>query len=385
MGDTDAVAAADLWNRRGEELSLDALAWIWAVIDDPAIDEEIARIVANRAVETAGQANFTVDYGDDAYVILHSDRRTDGIVLNALIDQQPDSDLIPKVVAGLMAARTQGRWDNLQENAFILLALKRYFETYEGQSPEFVARVWLGERFAGAQEFTDRSTDRNVIAVPTADVIAGGDADIVIGHEGSGRLYYRLGLRYAPDDLVLEPLDRGFVVERRYVAIDDPADVAQDPDGTWRIRPGARVRVVVSMVADSARTNMALIDPLPAGLEIQNPDLAITPDAPPAPSDPVPTEGDAFEGDVAAETFGSDVGVGYDWSYPYWLSWFDHQNQRDDRAEAFAGYLPAGVYTYSYVALATTPGRFVVPPARAEEIYAPETFGRSGTATVVVG
>ncbi len=385
-GDRDPAAAFDLWDRRGEELPLDALAWVWGVIDDAAVGEEIARIVANRAVETAGQANFTVDYGDDAYLILHSDRRTDGIVLDALIDQQPDSDLIPKVVAGLMAARTQGRWDNLQENAFILLALKRYFETYEGQTPQFVARVWLGERFAGAQEFTDRSTDRNVVTIPTADVIAAGDADIVIGHEGSGRLYYRLGLRYAPDDLVLEPLDRGFVVERRYVAIDDPADVSQDPDGTWHIRAGARVRVQLSMVADSARTNMALIDPLPAGLEIQNPDLAITPDTP---ADPIPIEGDTFEGD----TFDGEVTVGgpvvdsgrfSDWSYPYWLSWFDHQNRRDDRAEAFAGYLPAGVYTYSYVARATTPGTFVVPPARAEEIYAPETFGRSGTATVVV-
>jgi hypothetical protein len=33
------------------------------------------------------------------------------------------------------------------------------------------------------------------------------------------------------------------------------------------------------------------------------------------------------------------------------------------------------VYTYSYVARATTPGAFVVPPAKAEETYHPETFG----------
>ena len=25
-----------------------------------------------------------------------------------------------------------------------------------------------------------------------------------------------------------------------------------------------------------------------------------------------------------------------DWSYPWWGAWFDHQNRRDDRAEAFA-------------------------------------------------
>jgi uncharacterized protein YfaS (alpha-2-macroglobulin family) len=43
------------------------------------------------------------------------------------------------------------------------------------------------------------------------------------------------------------------------------------------------------------------------------------------------------------------------------------------------------VYDYSYIAHATTPGEFVVPPTRAEEIYAPETFGRSATDRVVIG
>ncbi|MCY4666069.1 MAG: hypothetical protein OXC00_15545, partial [Acidimicrobiaceae bacterium] len=68
----------------------------------------------------------------------------------------------------------------------------------------------------------------------------------------------------------------------------------------------------------------------------------------------------------------------------WWWSWYEHQNLRDDRAEAFSSYLWAGTHEYSYVVRATTPGTFVVPPAKAEEIYAPEVFGRSGTDTVVV-
>ena len=63
----------------------------------------------------------------------------------------------------------------------------------------------------------------------------------------------------------------------------------------------------------------------------------------------------------------------------WWGPWFEHQNLRDERAEAFTSLLWSGVHTYSYVARATTPGQFVVPPAKAEEMYAPETFGRSGT------
>ncbi len=68
------------------------------------------------------------------------------------------------------------------------------------------------------------------------------------------------------------------------------------------------------------------------------------------------------------------------WSRP----WFEHQNLRDERVEAFSSLLWEGVHTYRYVARATTVGTFVVPPPKAEEMYAPETFGRGGTDIVIV-
>lgn len=43
-----------------------------------------------------------------------------------------------------------------------------------------------------------------------------------------------------------------------------------------------------------------------------------------------------------------------------------------------------GVYEYSYIARATTPGEFIVPPAKAEEMYHPETFGHGASDRVVV-
>ena len=382
-GDRDTAKAQALFDSKGEDLPLDAIAWLWPVVDDADTNAAIERIIQNKAVDTAGAVTFTTAATDDDYVTLRSDRRTDGLILDDLITLTPDSDLIPKVVTGLLAAQSQGRWDNVQENSFILLAMKHYFDTYESQTPEFVAKVWLGDRFAGEHPFSGRSTDRAVLEVPTADLIANGDDDLTISKEGSGRLYYRIGLRTAPDDLVLQPLDRGFVVARTYEAVDDPADVSRDADGTWHIRAGARVRVRLTMVAESQRTHVALVDPLPAGLEILNPELATTPDAP---TDPAQGGGGC---DTGSE-FGSDCGV-YDTSSswassfsPWYLTWFDHQNLRDDRAEAFSNYLSAGTYDYTYVARATTPGSFVVPPVRAEEMYFPETFGRGASDKVVV-
>jgi uncharacterized protein YfaS (alpha-2-macroglobulin family) len=63
----------------------------------------------------------------------------------------------------------------------------------------------------------------------------------------------------------------------------------------------------------------------------------------------------------------------------YASKWYDHQNLRDERAEVFKALLYEGVWHYSYVARATTPGDFAASPAKAEEMYSPETFGRSHT------
>jgi uncharacterized protein YfaS (alpha-2-macroglobulin family) len=71
--------------------------------------------------------------------------------------------------------------------------------------------------------------------------------------------------------------------------------------------------------------------------------------------------------------------------YWYWSrTWYEHQNMRDERVEAFASLLWEGVWDYTYVAKATTPGVFVVPPPKAEEMYSPETFGRGAGDRVVV-
>ena len=381
MGDSDPERARALVREEGVTgLSFEAIGWVLPVLSgDPASKAEATALrthLANRVTETAAAAHFAVDYGEQGpHVLLYSDRRADAIVLEALIADQPKSDLIPKIVEGLLAQRKAGRWANTQENAFVLLALDRYFNTYEKTTPDFVARLWLGQRYAGDHAFRGRTTERHHVEIPMralSEVPSG--ADLTLGKEGPGRLYYRLGLRYAPASLDLAPADHGFAVERTYEAVDDPGDVRRDSDGAWRIRAGARVRVRVTMAAEARRYHVALVDPLPAGLEPMNPELATTGTIPDAPPDTVDV--------VGAPGLGRP---GHPGSWWWWRRvWFDHQNMRDDRVEAFTSLLWEGVYTYRYVARATTPGRFVVPPPRAEEMYAPETFGRGGTDRVVV-
>ncbi|MBO0726054.1 MAG: hypothetical protein J2P52_10680, partial [Blastocatellia bacterium] len=172
MGDRDAAGARNLISRAGgvEKLPLESLGWLLAVLSgDANSQKEVAAIhrqLDNRVEETAGAAHFTTSYKDGAHLLLHSDRRADAIILEALIGDDPKNDLIPKIVRGLLAARKAGRWENTQENVFALLALGRYFAAYEKVAPNFVARLWLGDTFAGRQQFRGRSTDSRQLNIP---------------------------------------------------------------------------------------------------------------------------------------------------------------------------------------------------------------------------
>jgi alpha-2-macroglobulin len=368
MGDTDIAKGQQLIREAGgvDKLAMEADGWLLGLFaGDKAADAErkaIVRLALNKVSETAGAANFTTHYNDGAYLLLASDRRVDGVMLESLIQEAPTNDLIPKLVTGLLAHRKAGRWLNTQENSFVLVALDRYFQTYEKATPDFVARAWLGNDYAGDHAFKGRSTDYYEIAIAMKDVASHDKSDLTIQKDGTGRLYYRIGMNYAPASLKLEPADYGFVVERKYEAVDDPKDVTRTPDGTWHVKAGARVRVNLTMVNENRRYHVALVDPMPAGFEAMNPALAVTG---PIPLDPKEQKSRG--------------------SYWWWYGpWYEHQNLRDERVEAFAALLWEGVHTYQYVARATTPGNFVVPPTKAEEMYMPETFGRGGSDRVIV-
>ena len=102
MGNRDAARARRLVAEEGlEKLPLEAVGWLLPVLSGDANSAAevaaIRRLLNNRAEETAATAHFVTSYGDDDYLLLHSSRRADGIILEALITDQPQSDLIPKI------------------------------------------------------------------------------------------------------------------------------------------------------------------------------------------------------------------------------------------------------------------------------------------------
>jgi alpha-2-macroglobulin len=364
LNDSDPARARRLIAESGgvEKTPLESLGWVWPTLTKANAQERasITKHLANRVTETAGAAHFVTSYGDGDYLLLHSDLRADGILLEGMIGDDPKSDVIPKLVTGLLGHRKAGRWGSTQENAFVLLALDKYFRTYENVKPDFVARAWLGDKYAGERAYKGYNTERQEIRIPMKQLAALGSSDVTLQKDGQGRMYYRLGMQYSPSDLKVPPMERGFTVTRMYEAADKDAVVSKDAAGTWHVKAGSLVRARVTMVTQARRHHVALVDPMPAGFEPLNASLAVTG---PIPQDPK-----------------AQSGTNYWWS----RTWYEHQNLRDERAEAFTSLLWDGVHEYVYTARATTPGQFVVSPPKAEEMYSPEVFGRGKGDIVVV-
>jgi uncharacterized protein YfaS (alpha-2-macroglobulin family) len=217
-------------------------------------------------------------------------------------------------------------------------------------TPRYTGKLWLGPGAYAEQAFVGRSNARASAALGWNALPPGSTQDVALAKAGAGRMYYRVGVSYAPRETNLPALDAGFIVRRSYAAVDDPADVTRLPDGGIKIRLGAKVQVTLEALVTSRRYEVALVDPLPAGFETVNEALA--------------TSERAARNELDA----------------HW----DFTNLRDERSEAFALEMGEGLHRFSYTVRAKTPGTFVAAPAKAEEMYSPETFGRSSSQTVVI-
>lgn len=363
LGDVDTAAVLRLLRQAAvEDQPLEVLAWSLLVLrhDAHTADaiQDLLRFISTRVNETTGKAEFASGYREeDGYLVLDSDRRSDALLLQVLMELQPDSDLISKVMGGILAARrSNGHWGSSQDNVFVLLAMNQYFHQYEAATPDFQAQVWLDDTLVMNAPFAGREAVTRSVTLPMPWLFDHSPERLQLVRAGAGRMYYRVGLDYIPSDLRLAPRERGFTVLRTYTGVDDPDDVWQDAEGVWHVKLGARVRIETTMAAPGRRYHVLLESPLPAGLEAVNPTL---------------------EGNRA---FADPNRMRGSW---YWY-WFDHQQLLDERAQAVTTYLPGGVHRYAIIAEATTPGVFQVPPARAAEIYAPETFGHGPSEVVVV-
>jgi uncharacterized protein YfaS (alpha-2-macroglobulin family) len=310
-----------------------------------------------------------------------SDTRTNGALLEALTDIQPSHPFVGKLARYLVGVRgSDGAWRSTQEAAWTLMGLAEVVRTKEKDTPDYKAAVALGEAMLFEQEFHGRSMKVEEKALPMAELLTksnGAAQKLTFSKDGQGVLYYSALLRYAPKQLPMTPLDNGLFVQRWF----EP--YAGGGQAT-KFYAGDLVRVRLRVATNQERHWAAFEVPLPAGLEPVDTTLATTGKNVSSPREERRDVGYEAEGVGEGEEGGAYEGEGGGpWAFAFW-SPFNHVEQRDSKVLLFADHLPAGVHVSSFVARATTPGRYLLKPARGSLMYEPEVWGRSEGGTFEV-
>ncbi len=351
--------------------------------------EALLQDILDHAQETPGEVHFAETDANSYAPLFSSDVRTTGMALQTLVDLQPGHPFISKIARYFASVRRgTGSFRNTQEAAYALMGLTEVVRVRERTPPDFTAKVSLAGKELVSQQFKGRSLELVTRNVPIDEVIAaakqGGKtgAPFIFTVDGQGLLQYSALLRYAPAAMPMKPRDEGMFVQRWIEPYDSDGKAATE------FQAGELVRVRVRVATRMERHYVAVDVPLPAGLEAVDLQLATSAHQPTA-QHQERNEGEGEEGFDDNGTdgqAGGDSGGADDFDATGWFySPFVWSEKRDDRAVYFADVLPAGVHVQSFVARATTPGKFLLKPAKAEEMYTPEVFGRSegGTITIV--
>jgi uncharacterized protein YfaS (alpha-2-macroglobulin family) len=374
LGDKPSAAINRLYEQR-DKLPVFARALLLSAMSQTGGDKQAMQTllddVLNQVHQTGKVAKIEEDLGYAFATIFHSSNRSTAMVLDALLRIKPDHPLVDKLVAYLVGQRKNGRWRNTQETAYALLGMQRYYRAREAEEPNFTARVLLGSQELIKKRFEGRSLKVYSRRMAMSQLI-GKKGVLGFVLDGKGRLHYTARLTYARAKLPQTPWDEGFFVTRSYEPIRSSASSfaalrgaqpafkrADTKAGKIKLVAGDMVRVKLRIVVPQQMHYVVVDDPLPAGLEAVNFNLMTAA---------------RHRRSYTSSSYGSRHGSGR-----WWYSPFYHRETRDDRVQLFADRLMPGVYTYVYLARATTIGRFVAPPTKVEQMYEPEVFGRTAT------
>ncbi len=298
---------------------------------------------------------------------LESDVRNTAVVINALAGIDPQNKLLPGAIRWLMLARQAQLWETPYDTAWSIMALAGWMAKTGELEANFNYALALNLQPEIQGTFTPQNITANErTVVPLSDLVpnAVNFFDFQRG-AGNGRLYYTMHLNSFLLAESVSAVSRGITIQRTYY------DAACNPESETcapiaQITAGQQVRVELTIIAPNDLIYTVVRDPLPAGAEAIDPNLA---------------------------TSASGVGPGLQrmdadvYRYGYWGWWFFNRVEfRDEEVRFYARYLPAGTYQYTYTMQASIPGAFQVMPATARQEFFPEVFGRSdGLLFTIIG
>ena len=317
---------------------------------------EVTGLLMNQAVISSDEVHIRA--GDTHPGLMGSTVRTNAFALRALVLSDPENPHVVPLANWLVRERRDGHWGGTQSNAMGLLAMTQYIDVMEKDQPNLSLLATLDLVPIAEGDFFGFDSPPLRREVPMPDIAVGRRIPLELRVDGEGAVYYTVSLEYAPKEPDLTSESAGMTLERTYTRL---GSGGEGISGDGPFRRGDMVRVEVTMLVPEDRHFVLVEDMLPAGFEPVNFNL---------PTAPQSLQGLLDQGSKP-----------YDFFRTYW---YDHVETRSDRVAVFARHLPTGVYNLTYLARAVTPGEFVAPGPRAEEMYSPQVFGQGAGAKIEV-
>ncbi len=320
---------------------------------DPRIKNLLSMLNTAAAKSAAGA---WWDEKETDYWNWNTDLRTTAIVLNALIQVDPQNPLIADGVRWLMKHRHGSHWYSTQETAWSLMALTNWLTLSQEFETNYSYALGLnGDLLESQLASKDHLFETTLLKVGVEKLLADETNYLVLTRgEGPGVLYYTAYMDYALPVMDIPALDQGILVTRQYFQVDDPKTPITE------VQRGDLVQVRLTLVVPDSLHYLVIDDPLPAGLEAVDASLQTSSQVP--------------------EAYQPEDYSRYGWGWWY----FYYKQIYDDKLVMSADYLPAGTYTITYIARASSAGEFHVLPVTAKEFYFPDVSGRSAGSVFTV-
>ncbi|MDR2386746.1 MAG: hypothetical protein LBE80_04060 [Deltaproteobacteria bacterium] len=311
-------------------------------------------LLQNHFFVTAGQTQLT-EVERSPWIWSDNDKAT-ALALLALTETAIHNEFVPGLIRNLAAKASRGSYSSTQSNVYTLMALSNYLEKTELELPKLSITALLDDKEFLQATFTSPINPSQTKTETMANLSE--TKALNLKTEGTGQAYAAVKLTTAPLQADLSAdISSGLYLSRSYEVIRPQSDL---PIQTTFER-GQVVKVTVTMMTPEHRHDLVLEDKIPAGFEAIN--LTFL------------SEDQTLIPQLNQEISG--------WKYNDFF-WYYHQEVWPDRVSVYSDYLPAGVYTFSYLVRPITIGTYQVPGPKAEEMYFPEIFGRGQGQTLTV-
>ncbi len=314
--------------------------------------------IKNKLLKTATSAHF--EEGQQNTNLFTDNVTSNAIILQMIARLHADDPVIPDLLRYLLRGRFAQNYRSDQENIQWLIALTELMKVKEDAKANFNWLLTLNEQKVMSGTLAVGADREASYTVPLSHLKTAGDINALgITKTGPGSLYYEGTMSYLVRGTQAEPITQGLGIYKEYFAFADKE--GKDPLQGAQLGQDLRVKLTVIVPEDRYFVNVE--DFLPGGLEAVNFDFATSSQA---------------QRELLIEMEQSGV-MNENIPYYFYDNWYwNHQEIRDDRVAVFADFLPKGIYEFSYVARATTPGTFKVRPAQVIQKYFPDVFGSTG-------